>query len=204
MSAAKPRGSALREACLREALAIIGENGVEALSLREVARRLGVSHQAPYKHFASRDHILADIIARAFEDFAAHLDERPAGGDAAEDGANMGRAYLAYARAHPLQYRLMFGGPVPDPSQHPAMMARAQHAFGLLRASLAGRRPDADDASVDLDALFVWASVHGIATILQSPSIATLQLPATTLAAAETHVLSRIKDAFKGSHHDPA
>ena len=56
----------MREACVEEALAIVGEAGLEALSLREVARRLHVSHQAPYKHFPSRDHILAEVVGRAF------------------------------------------------------------------------------------------------------------------------------------------
>ena len=56
----------LREACVKEALAIIAEGGIDSLSLRDVARRLGVSHQAPYKHFPSRDHILAEVVGRRF------------------------------------------------------------------------------------------------------------------------------------------
>ncbi len=67
----------VREACLEEALAIIEESGVEALSLREVSRRLGVSHQAPYRHFTNRDDLLAELLSRCFEVFAAHLEARP-------------------------------------------------------------------------------------------------------------------------------
>ncbi|MFX4450801.1 TetR/AcrR family transcriptional regulator, partial [Acinetobacter baumannii] len=51
------------------------------LSLRDVARRLGVSHQAPYKHFPSRDHILAEVVGRAYASFAAHLEKRPRSDD---------------------------------------------------------------------------------------------------------------------------
>lgn len=49
----------LREACVIAAQEVIAEKGVENLSLRDVARKLGVSHQAPYKHYPSRDHLLA-------------------------------------------------------------------------------------------------------------------------------------------------
>jgi AcrR family transcriptional regulator len=185
---------------VRAARAIIDAEGVEALSLREVARRLGVSHQAPYKHFASRDHLLAEVVRRAFEAFARHLDARPAGATADEDLAAMGRAYLAYAHTHPLQYRLMFGTPLPDPAEHPAMMASARHAFALLRAGLtrmhaeAGLVPSGDAA--DQDAVFVWATLHGLASVRHAPALRTLELSAGVLAGAEVRALAGIGAAL--------
>ncbi len=191
---------ALPERCVRAALAIIDAEGVEALSLREVARRLGVSHQAPYKHFPSRDHLLAEVVRRAFDAFARHLDARAPGATAEADLEGMGRAYLAYARTHPLQYRLMFGTPLPDPAGHPAMMASARHAFALLRDGLArmhaeaGRAPPAD--AVDGDALFVWGTLHGLASVRHAPALATLGLPTAVLGGAEAHTLARIGAAL--------
>jgi hypothetical protein len=78
--ARRPRHRALelRDACIVAAQEVIAERGVENLSLREVARKLGVSHQAPYKHYPSRDHLLAEVMRRCFQRFAAHLDARPA------------------------------------------------------------------------------------------------------------------------------
>jgi AcrR family transcriptional regulator len=154
----------LREACLQEAMRIIETDGIEQLSMREVSRRLGISHQAPYKHFASRDHILAEILARCFEDFARHLEARPRSEDPHADLLAMGHAYLTYAAQHPLQYRLMFGMPLPDAAQHPQMMEKAGQAFNLLREAISrmGER-----ASLDSDALFVWATMHGLAGILR-------------------------------------
>ena len=157
MATQKAKAEDLREACLREALAIIETAGVEKLSMREVSRRLGVSHQAPYKHFRSRDHILAEIVSRAYAAFAKHLENRPQTGDPDADLGAMGRAYFRYALAHPLQYRLMFGTPLPDPEQHPTMMQQARHAFALLqdaiaRLPLASQTPRAE-ARVDFDAL---------------------------------------------------
>lgn len=190
----------LRDACIDEALAIIEEQGVEALSLREVARRLGVSHQAPYKHFPSRDHILAELVARAFAAFAAHLDSRPPTDDPRADLAGLGRAYLDYASRHPLQYRLMFGTPLPDPADHPDMMRNARHAFAVLQTVL-GRRPVSPGKSagydeVNLDALFVWSAIHGIASMMQTNAVSTLGLSREVLAASPAHSMSRIRIAL--------
>jgi AcrR family transcriptional regulator len=196
---ATPRPADLREACVAEAYRIIAEQGLEQLSLREVARRLGVSHQAPYRHFPSRDHILAEVIARAYDDFAAWLNDRPATDDAFADLGAMGRAYLDYAVARPLHYRLMFGTPLPAAEDHPTLLARARHAFAILRERLSTMplRPlgGAVPAPAD-DALFVWASLHGLAMILQADVLRTLELPAPDPAHLRRHVMGRIGQAL--------
>ncbi|MEM7023416.1 MAG: TetR/AcrR family transcriptional regulator [Pseudomonadota bacterium] len=194
------RPSDLREACVQEALSIIETSGVEQLSLREVARRLGVSHQAPYKHFPSRDHILAEIVARAFDSFARYLDGRDKTGDPDQDLGEMGRAYLRYAQAHPLQYRLMFGTPLPEPHAHPEMMRNARHAFALLSDGLqrlSGEQPSSEPSDdVLLDALFIWSALHGLASISGSCVVETLDLPTKLLEGAGPHVLNRIGAAM--------
>ena len=103
-----PEGG-VREASVREALAIIEQDGVEKLSLREVARRLGVSHQAPYKYFSTREHLLAEVIGRCFDEFGAQL-EAAASGEADLEPAlmAMGDRYLEFAAQRPSAYRLMF------------------------------------------------------------------------------------------------
>lgn len=166
-----------------------------------MSRRLGVSHQAPYKHFQSRDHILAEIVSRAFDAFARHLEARPRHNDAGADLEEMGRAYFAYAHRHPLQYRLMFGTPLPDPESHPEMMLKAQRAFALLKDAVA-RLPAACGTEADLDALFVWSAIHGLATILQSHAIDTLGLSHATLSAAIPRTLMRLGFAL-GRQDDP-
>lgn len=185
----------LREACIQKGLAIISLEGLEKLSLREVARQLGVSHQAPYKHFASRDHILAEIVARMFADFAQYLDRNPKTDDPDADMAQMGVAYLSYASLHPLQYRLMFNSPLPDGKSHPQMMKEARHSFALLCNALerkdrkAHRIRSAED--VVLDALFVWSGLHGLASIASSSIVETLGVKKTTLDKAHRHLLMR-------------
>jgi len=200
MTSRNTKGIDLREACVQEALAIIETAGIEGLSLREIARRLGVSHQAPYKHFASRDHILAEVVSRAFESFAQYLDARPQTGDPVIDFESMGHAYFSYALMHPLHYRLMFGTPLPDPTQHPEMMHKARHAFALLQDGLAemfrSRGQTVTVEVVTLDALFIWSTMHGLSTILESQALQTLGLPEEVVQAAAHHALSRIGTAI--------
>jgi AcrR family transcriptional regulator len=186
----------LREACLLEAMAIIESAGIEGLSLREVSRRLGVSHQAPYKHFASRDHILAEIVSRTFQEFARQLDNRPRSEVPHADLEAMGYAYLTYAIENPLQYRLLFGTPLPDPEQHPDMMASAQHAFALLRDCIDRM---ALPTPPELDALFVWSTMHGLASMLQTEAFNTLALPPDIIQNAVRHAMARVDSALSSN-----
>lgn len=198
--AGQHRPADIREACVEEAFRIVAEKGIEALSLREVARRLGVSHQAPYKHFASRDHILAEIIARAFAEFAAFLEGRSRSTEAREDLRAMGDCYMTYARENPLKYRLMFNTALPAPENHPGMMARARHAFDLLRGRLAGMtlKPLADGTwpPPTQDALFVWSTLHGLASILQADMLHTLGLSDAEIDAALGYCMGRLNVAL--------
>ncbi len=193
----KPKPPDLREACLTEALSIIEQSGLEKLSLREVSRRLSVSHQAPYKHFPSRDHLLAEVIARAYAAFADHLEARPMTGDPRLDLTSMGLAYFDYARSHPLQYGLMFGTSLPEPSEHPNMMLKARYAFELLQEGIARQYPDplssAQRERIDADALFVWSTLHGLATIMHSPALTTINVSGKVLDQAIEATLMRTR-----------
>ncbi len=188
----------MREDCVREAISIIEEQGLEELSLREVARRLGVSHQAPYRHYPSRDALLAEVVSRAFRAFAQYLDARPKTGDPVADLRTMGEAYLRYAVAHPLRYRLMFATPLPDPKAHPNMMRDAQHAFLMLSEGIAAMRGAVEDAPL-LDAMFVWSTLHGYASVLQTQIMEHLPIPKKLLKLGTDHLLSSIGYALSAS-----
>jgi len=193
-------GPALKQACVQAARQVIAERGVEGLSLRDVARRLGVSHQAPYKHYPSRDHLLAEVIRLCFADFATALDARPQHEEPRADLGALGQAYLAYAASHPLEYRLMFGTPWPEPAQHPALVRDAVHALDVLRRVLRrvhGERP-AQRAAVDRDAMFIWSTMHGLASISSTPVMAHLALAPGVQRATPAHVLTMIGRAMDG------
>jgi len=134
----------LRSALLGSASEILEEQGLGALSLREVARRAGVSHNAPYRHFPDRDSLLAALAAEGFQQFGDALEKRPR--------REMGEAYVEFALAHPQRFRLMFGG-LPGLSDH--------RAYDALKKSFADLGDDAEYA-----AAAAWSLVHGLAHLL--------------------------------------
>ena len=168
------------------------------MSLREVARRLNVSHQAPYKHFANRDHILAETVSKAFAGFAAHLKAQPHHDDPLEDLAGLGAAYLAYALKHPAQYRLMFGAPLPNPGDNSQLLEVAGVPFAILRDAIARLTGNPDSEEVRRDALFAWSAVHGLASILETRIGEHLGLQASDLAEVISHELRRIASGIMG------
>ncbi len=191
----------LKEACVQAAHEFIAEHGLERLSMREVARRLGVSHQAPYKHYASRDYLLAEVIKRCFENFGNYLDSRETFEDPEADLRSLGKRYFAYSATHPLEYRLMFGTPWPEPAVHTALVENAVRAFDVLRGVL--RRMYGDSASmrtkVDLDAMYIWSNMHGLATIRQSNVMEHLKLAPKVSSTATDHIMNMMSLSIKAS-----
>jgi AcrR family transcriptional regulator len=190
----------LREACIVAAREVIAERGIENLSLRDVARKLGVSHQAPYKHYPSRDHLLTEVLRRCFQGFAAYLDARPRFDDPEQDFKSLGQQYLRYAQERPLEYRLMFSTQWPA-SAAPADLAQdAVHAFDVLRGVL--RRMHGESAAmreqVELDALYIWSTMHGLAGVMSGPCIEQLHLKPKVLKQAVQHAMERLGIGLAG------
>lgn len=151
----------LQAALLRTAGKMLEKEGVEALKLREVARRAGVSHNAPYRHFRQREALLAALAAEGFEWLGV--------AQARADGLRgMGEAYVDFALAHPQRFRLMFGGQVAI-ARHARLREVASRTFDGLSGALAARLPEAQGARVA--SVAAWALVHGLAVLLMGDRI---------------------------------
>ena len=187
----------LKEACIQAAREVIAEQGVEGLSMRDVARRLDISHQAPYRHFPSRDHLLAEIMRRCFEDFANYLDIS-AKNQLDDQLRGMGDAYMSYAAQKPLEYRLMFGTPWPEPAAHPELVKHAVHAFDVLRQNLLKKHGQQKNAKkqAELEAMFIWSALHGLATIEQSNVMQHLVLSNGVQALSKDFIMFMIQSAL--------
>src|SRR5436190_10261366 len=106
----------LPAALLRAAGQTLEKKGIGALSLREAARRAGVSHAAPYRHFPDREALLAALAAEGY----AMLGSAQREAAAVHGLRGMGEAYVHFALAHPQRFRLMFGGQL-QIARHPAL-----------------------------------------------------------------------------------
>lgn len=148
----------LRAALLAEGRRLLAQGGPAELSLREAARRLGVSHNAPYKHFPTREALLAALAAEGFRELAI----RTAEGARAQGMHGAGLAYIGFALHDPPVFRLMFSGELAKATS-PELHAAASVSFGVLRTQVAATY--GEDAA-DIAAVSAWSFVHGLATLL--------------------------------------
>ncbi len=152
----------LRSALLAVADRLIDEADAGAISLREVARRAGVSAPATYRHFRDKESLLAAVAKKGFDDFGQSIAEAMAG--AADPLAAMGQAYVRFAVARPGRFRLMYGPAIADRSRYPELLAAWQGASEAMRAALTARTPSAPDAAIA--SLKLWCMVHGLSQLL--------------------------------------
>lgn len=158
----------LRHAMLVAAGALIEEEGVDGLSLRECARRAGVSHGAPAHHFGDVRGLLTALAAQSFEMLVTYMDryEAAAAPDAFAQLIANGQAYVAFALAHPGRFRLMFRSEWVD-RDDAALRTAGGAAYGRLQRHIAAveAAAGADAPGQDAKAAFAWAIVHGLASL---------------------------------------
>jgi AcrR family transcriptional regulator len=159
----------LREACLKEGLRFVAQGNTQ-FSLRDLARRAGVSHQAPYHHFGSRGLLLGALAMEGFQKFAQRLQEaRLQGGEAHHVIRQMMRVYLDFALSHPEHYHLMFSSPDVEfaikNTEADAVGAGSFHELVLAVQQLQSDKRLPQENPIE-QAASLWAWVHGLATLL--------------------------------------
>ncbi len=155
----------LRDALLSAAESALREMPLEDVSLREIARRAGVSHAAPKHHFSSLGQLLGEVAARGYERFVAALSEaadRDADQSPRSRLSAMVRAYLEFASDNPAVYGLMFGKRENMVATTPRLATSMLAAWAQLEKQVADLI-GAQRASYG--AVTVWSTVHGLAML---------------------------------------
>lgn len=147
---------------MEAAVAEIADKGLHGLSLRECARRAGVSHAAPYRHFADKDALLLAIAREGFERLVAAGRGAMQGRDDPRARLDAyGIAYVRFAVEHPSHFRVMFTSELDEPD--PDTQAAADRAFALLVDSAA---EVVGPEAAELAGVAFWTVPHGLAMLM--------------------------------------
>lgn len=147
----------LRNGLLDAARAILEESSLSALTLRAVARKAGVSHAAPYRHFPNHEALLVELSVEGFQELRQDIVEAiKIPGPESDRIANIGAAYMRFVAKRPAVARLMFGSQLPHRDKFPALGAAADAIGEEIGKAL-------HDSALGLA---VWSAVHGLAMLV--------------------------------------
>ena len=150
----------LREALVATGLAMLEKDGIDTISLRQVAKATGVSQAAPYSHFRDKTDLLAAIAEAGFQRLALQMAEDATGKhDTRTRIEALALSYIRFASDNQALFHLMFGREVADFSAHPTLALTAGKSWSLISAALsAGKKKD----NVATLTASIWSMVHGL------------------------------------------
>jgi AcrR family transcriptional regulator len=157
----------LKQALIDAAVTLVGEVGPQGFTLREVARRAGVSHNAPYRHFRDKDELVAAVAQQGFERLTVAMKRSAARGSTAPERLRLcGRGYVSFALRWPEHFSVMFELPS-NQEKYPNYTAAGAEAFATLSAFIIECQETGALAAGDPRplALLSWSMVHGVAKL---------------------------------------
>ena len=190
-------GGDLRRDLLDAALELIAAEGPSAVSLRSLARRLGVSHAAPANHFPDKAALFTALAAEGFELLGAAIADatRRAGprATAAQRLRAAGQAYTGFALAHRAHFAVMWQRDLLHPDD-PALVAAGEATFGLLLEAVAEVQAEGGAAGADPEtvAYLAWSVVHGLAALWLGGSLQRAGRPFDQIAGEVAALLGRV------------
>lgn len=186
----------LKNALIQAGWEILARDGVGGLSLRKVAQQAGVSHAAPYAHFADKQALIAAISTDGFHRLYESLSEvaEKHSSQPREQFIETAWAYLQFAQAEPDRFKVMFSGILKKEKDYPEFVETSQKNLALMVAIVAASqsagilRPGPAEAT----AVSVWSLVHGFTLLLLEGQIPHTLLEQVSLREAFLFSLSQI------------
>jgi AcrR family transcriptional regulator len=196
MTAPKYHHGDLKNALIQAGIDILSEQGLNALSLRKVAQRAGVSHSAPYAHFTDKQALIAAISTegyrKLFDCLAAAVEQYRH--DPLRQLIEASWAYVQFAQREPAHFKITLSGVVEKEQEYPAFVEMTEKAFALVvrltqSCQQAGiLRPGPPNQM----AVSVWSMVHGFTSLILEGQISSSLVDHLTLREMLIFVLDQI------------
>ena len=186
----------LRVALIEAALEIIDEDGPQGLTIRKVAQRAGVSHAAPYRHFAGKDDLVLAVVERGFELLNEEMAEARAraGDDLLAQFASSGEAYLTFAMNNPTYYRVMFNGNMLSAGDNEGLRHTSAASFERMTEDIrmCQELGVVREGDPGLLAIAIVSTVHGFVSLANDNRLTHIQGRAMDLDELRDFVVSAI------------
>lgn len=171
----------LKNALIQAGVEILTAEGLPALSLRKVAKRVGVSHAAPYAHFPDKQALIAAIAAEGYKKLVDQISQiiEEQADDPLAQLLEAAWAYIEFAKSEPGYFKLSFSGTVEQEQNYPDYVEQTQKGFALVVRIIQACQQDRilKNVNVELMSIAIWGSIHGLAELTLGN-----QLPTAVLA----------------------
>lgn len=182
----------LHQGLIDAALGLIASEGAQALTLRAVARKAGVSHAAPYRHFADKEALLVAVAEEGFQRLSRSMAQRmECYTDPLARFLQSGVGYVLFAVAHPAHFRVMFSSAFSCQEPPPGLRQAGEAALAVLTNAITGAQMvgQLNGAKVESISATAWSLVHGLASLLIDQQFHGWALEnATPVSLAETTI----------------
>ena len=187
----------LRDEILRAAYNFVLVNGYAAMSLRGIADECNVSATAIYRHYKTKEHLLADVVVKGFEEFTISIE-----GNESADIFEKCDNYLEFAFDNKNIYDLLFSQSVVEFLKFPNILEVADNAFQTLLESVKDHDKSLNDLSASNKAVHIWSFLHGITSISKKMDVALalpdseMPIPVRSIKRARDNLRQFIEDLF--------
>ncbi len=181
----------LRRALVRSARRLLREGGPEALTLRGVARAVGVSQAAPYRHFEDRQALVAAVAEEGFKDLKSAMRRGMEQAEGRSALRQVAVAYVTFAHAHPAEYRVMFGPVAADREDLSSLKATSRSVLDFVKTGIERLQEAGLVGGGDAQVLAVvtWSMLHGLVMLSLDGQTKGVSLSLDQLVDTSTHLM---------------